>query len=344
MKILFIIPHYYPSVSFGGPPIVVHQLAKSLAKEKVEVSVFCGDALDSNHRILKQLYTAQNLFAGLLASKSKPFIISPHGSLTESPMRGKEIFKKMFYFISRNVYKKAAKFIALTEKEKKECLTWGIRDEKINIIPNGINSPQTASNKEKINFRKKWKIPDSAQIILYMGRLHPIKHLDLLIISFAQARKKDPAIFLIIAGPDAGIKRDLEYLAKSILPPTSYIFTDMVGDSDKNVLLNQAKISVLTSYSEGLSQFALESVSYGIPLIATRSGGQDFVTKSHCGLEVSENPNDISESIIKLLHKKDYYYPYSKNGKIMAMEKYQWKSVAGKYIELYDSIIRRSIS
>lgn len=393
MKILFIIPHYYPAVSFGGPPIVVHELAKALTKERVEVSIFTGNALDLNHRIseryanidgvnvyyfkelsthmayrwnfyatpaffvnlmgrirefdlvhIHELYSVQNLFAGILASQSMPFIISPHGSLTESPMKGKAIFKKLFYFMSRNVYKKAQKFIALTEKEKTECHSYGIPIDKISIIPNGISVPQTVSYQERKLFQNKWKIPSHSQIILYMGRLHRIKHLDLLIESFAVARRKDPEIFLVIAGPDGGVKKDLENIAYNLLPSNSYLFTGVVKDSEKNNLLGWAKISILTSHSEGLSQFALESSSFGIPLISTRSAGQDFITKYSCGWEVSENSGDISKNMIKLLHDKESYSQFSKNGKRMTEKNYSWESVAKKYKELYNSVCERNIS
>ncbi|MDR0901080.1 MAG: glycosyltransferase [Methanobrevibacter sp.] len=112
-----------------------------------------------------------------------PYIIQSHGSVL--PFFQKESIKKIFDKLwGFNILHDASKAFALTEVEKKQYLKMGIDEEKIAIVPLGVNLKEYSNLPNKGNFRKKYNISPNSKIILFIGRIHKIKGLDLLINSF----------------------------------------------------------------------------------------------------------------------------------------------------------------
>ena len=74
-----------------------------------------------------------------------------------------------------NVLNNASNLFALTETESEQYKTMGIDEDKITIIPNGIDLNEFQDLSEKGEFRKKYDIKTDEKIILYLGRIHKTK-------------------------------------------------------------------------------------------------------------------------------------------------------------------------
>jgi len=130
-----------------------------------------------------------------------PYVVSPAGAL---PLFGRSRWlKRMFNrIVGRQLIRKASGWIAITKAECADFMPYGIPPSEIKVLPNGVNETDFAVNgPSKSDDRK---VP-SGTLILFMGRLNPIKGPDLLLEAFAQVATEFPDTKLVFAGPDEGL-------------------------------------------------------------------------------------------------------------------------------------------
>ncbi|MGB9623131.1 MAG: glycosyltransferase, partial [Candidatus Bathyarchaeia archaeon] len=167
---------------------------------------------------LHEYYTFQNaIIRGPAKKQGIPYVLQAHGSLPKvgSWRRLKQLYDVFFGY---RILRGASKVIALSNVEAEQYRSMGIPEEKIAIIPNGIDLSEYANLPPKGSFRKKFNIPDDRKIILYLGRVHKIKGIDFLIRAYAHLRNemKFKDAILVIAGPDDGYFEEAKALANSL--------------------------------------------------------------------------------------------------------------------------------
>ena len=173
------------------------------------------DNLDIIHSI--GIRSFQSFIAALIArQKNIPFVISDQGGLTTHPdiTMGKFINKLVYRLqspIIKFIINQATKVIVANEYEKNIFLEFTSED-KISIVKNGINLEDF--KKSKIDFRKKYSI--SEEYILFVGRFHTVKGVDVLIKAVNEIRNflKSKNMKCVIMGVDFGYEQEMFNLIK----------------------------------------------------------------------------------------------------------------------------------
>ena len=100
-------------------------------------------------------------------------------------------------------------------------------------------------------------------------------------------------------------------------------------------------ISVLTSFSEGLSLTLLESMGYGIPVVATRVGGNpELVVEGETGYLVPvKDKRALVDRIVALIQDKDLRRRMGKEGRLRAERKFRMRDVSSRYLEIYKGLL-----
>lgn len=178
---------------------------------------------------------------------------------------------------------------------------------RIEVIPNGIDLPSKRSRGEKI---------------VSLGRLHPVKGIEFLI---AAVRDIENCPELLVAGSGPEEER-LKEMAKGL----NIRFLGRIPESEE--LFLQGRVFVLPSLSEGLPQAALEAMSYGLPVVATRVGGiPEVVEHGKTGLLVEPgNPQALREAIERLLGDEALCDRMSENC-LEEIKKYEWERIIEKF-------------
>ncbi len=136
------------------------------------------------------------------------------------------------------------------------------------------------------------------KILMFIGRLHPVKRLDLLL---QAAAKLDEQFKLFIVGTGV-LEGELRKTAQSLGISDKVIFTGAVHYSDVPKYMNMADLIVMTSSVEGQPRVLIEAMSCGTPAVGTAVFGiKDTIEEGVTGYLTSDDPTDIADKITKAL-------------------------------------------
>jgi len=253
-----------------------------------------------------------------------PYVLQAHGSVL--PFFQKQKFKKIFdLFFGFKILKGAHKLIALTETEKEQYKQMGVSENKITILPNGINLEDYKVLPKKGGFRKKYKLKKNEKIILYVGRLHKNKGIDILINSFFKLSKKLTDVKLVLVGPDSGYKQELEGLIENLKITDKILFLGFVSQKEKLSAFIDADVFVTPCFS-GFPITFLESCVCGTPIITTKKGDKlNWIKK--VGFIGEYNQDSLCEAIYKIIKDGRLRKKFGDEGKRLVKENFNWGKI-----------------
>ncbi|WP_287584792.1 glycosyltransferase [Candidatus Borrarchaeum sp.] len=283
-----------------------------------------------------------------------PYVLQGHGSLffkisgrvTFSSEGNIVITKKRLLgrmwnvLFERPTLYNASKIIALTEKEAEECKKINVDENRIVIIPNGINLNLYENLPKRGEFRSKYSIKDNERLILYLGRIHKIKGINLLIKAFASLLKELKDVRLVIVGPDDGFMPTLMKHVRESNIDNRILFTGPLYEKEKLTAYVDADVYVLPSIYETFPNTILEAWACGTPVIVTnRCGIADFVDK--VGYVVKYNEDQLRGAISKIISDEELRKRIGAESKKLVRKEFSLDKVIGKIEALYETILAK---
>lgn len=232
----------------GRSPAMQNWLAETTAAGSVD--------LIHNH----SLWMMPNVYAGHIAQRYKvPLVVSPRGTLSRWAMQSGSSAKKLFWpMMQRPALAATACFHATATSEVEDIRRMGFA-QPVAVIPNGIDIPMLLPV-EKLGFRT----------LLFLGRIHPVKGLDMLLPAWRAIQSRFPDWRLQIVGPDnSGYLAKMQRLAVE-LGLERVEFTGGLKGESKTQAYRAADLFVLPTYSENFGMTVAEALAAGTPAIVTK--------------------------------------------------------------------------
>jgi glycosyltransferase involved in cell wall biosynthesis len=273
-----------------------------------------------------------------------PYVLQAHGALPHigRMRRTKIVYDKLFGW---RTIRNASKVIALTCVEAKQYKAMGVPEEKIAIIPNGIDPSEYTELPPKGSFKKKFNISEDRKIILYLGRIHKIKGIDFLIKAYSHLKNKInfKDVVLVIAGPDDGYLSEIKYLAQASGVSNSILFAGPLYGEDKLAAYVDSEVYVLPSKYEAFPMTILEAYACGKPIVASKVGGlKDLVKDGETGLLFEPgNVEQLAKSIFNLLNGNDVAKEMGLRGKNFVRENFTIEKVVERLEKVYEEVAKR---
>lgn len=263
-----------------------------------------------------------------------PYILQAHGSVL--PFFEKQKLKKIYdFFWGHKLLEDAITVIALTETESNQYKKMGVPKNKIQIIPNGINLIEDHELPERGLFRKKYGISNNENIILYLGRIHKIKGIDLLLKSFCLLSKDMDNVKLVIVGP--GDTSNLEKMINNSRIKDKVIFTRPIYGKDKNEVFIDSDLYVLPSIYDAFPNTVLEAFSFSKPVIVTEGCGIKDIIHETAGYAVKYDKNSLNDAMYSILTNETLKHSFGENGKQLINDKFNRKKIMDKIEILYEN-------
>jgi glycosyltransferase involved in cell wall biosynthesis len=237
------------------------------------------------------LWAMPNVYPGWVArGASIPLVISPRGTLSPWALGHSKWRKKAFWALAQGrVVAAAACLHATAESEYLDLRRLGLR-QPVCVIPNGVDvGPLDAA---ELQTRR-----TAPRSILYVGRLHVKKGIDLLLRAWTVVAPALPEWRLRIVGPDdGGYEAPLRRLAASLGAPR-VTFEGAVYGAAKQALYREASLHVLASHSENFGMTVAEALANGTPVITTRGTPWSGLVSEGCGWWIDIGVEPLVEAL-----------------------------------------------
>lgn len=255
--------------------------------------------------------------------------------------------------VEQEIMRFADRLVACNPLEKRQMVKlYGADTNKIEVIPCGVDlslfRPVDISQaQEQIGW------PPERQMVLFVGRIQPLKGIDILLKAIALTTHDLPDLCgrlgLTIIGGDPQATMDREMLRLTRLKKKLGI-SDLVtflGARDQDTLpyyYSAAQVCVLPSYYESFGMVALEAMACGTPVIASKVGGLTFTVKDAVtGYLVPDgDPAALSEKLKSILTNEKVRRWMGEEAIKMA-RRYRWPLVANKMTSLYRQLVTQPI-
>lgn len=263
-----------------------------------------------------------------------PYVLQTHGSI---PRIGKK-FRKIIYDVifGCRVLNSASKVIALSQAEVEQYRSMGVPEEKIAIIPNGIDLSEYANLPPKGSFKKKFNIPENNRIILYLGRIHKTKGIDLLVKAYAYLVKsmKYDNTDLVVAGPDDGYLGEIKSLSAHLNISDSVLFTGFISTNDKLKALVDADVFVTPSF-HGFPVTFLEAGITGTPIITTSLGDTLDWIEGRAGYVIPPTCHELARAMQAIISSYDLRQEFSRKSRRIIQSEFSLAKVVDRLEQVY---------
>ena len=289
---------------------------------------------------LHEFRTLQNAVVARAAREhGVPYVLQAHGSV---PRVGSWKTLKLLYdaVYGYELLRGASRAIALTKAEARQYKRMGVHEEKITIIPNGIGLSEYSNLPPKGTFKKKFNIPEDKKIILYLGRIHKTKGIDLLIKAYLYLKNemKDRDTILVIAGPDDGYLSEARNLANSLGLYNSVMFTGFISREDKIRALVDADVFITPSFY-GFPMTFLEACAVGTPIVTTSLGDKLEWIDGNIGFIAQPIARDIAEAIYRIISDDELRRRFSRNCLEIVKSEFSIEKVVERLEKVYEEVV-----
>ncbi|MBI4731143.1 MAG: glycosyltransferase [Chloroflexi bacterium] len=249
----------------------------------------------------------------------------------------------------RQVLRRADRIIAATLAERAQ-LEWLYKAEarKISVIPPGVDTchfyPIPADEARQFIGLK----PED-RMILFVGRIEPLKGLDTLIRAVSCLRLTDfqePVHLAVIGGdPDASPEAittemaRVQQLCDDLCVGKMVAFLGKRGQDTLPYYYSAAEVLVMPSHYESFGMVALEAMACGTPVIASQVGGLAFLVQNGVtGYTVPAEDHDaLCEKLSALLGDAELRRTLGQNASKYAQE-YDWEKIAQQIVRVYEEL------
>lgn len=268
-----------------------------------------------------------------------PYIVQAHGSLSTYFLKGrqKRLFDRLW---GLKILRDAARVIALTADEAAQYRAMGVPEDRIEIIPGGIDFSAFENLPPKGTFRAAYGIGENERMVLYLGRLHRIKGLDLLVNAFAGLCREVAGVRLVMVGGDDGYLQTLEQMVKDFGIGDRVTFTGFLDGEIKLAAYRDADVYVLPSIYECFPTTVLEACACGTPVIVTDVCQMAPQIADRVGLVVPGQAEALRRALVTILSDDPMRARMARNARRTAEDLYSMS----RYVERIESVYQQVLA
>jgi glycosyltransferase involved in cell wall biosynthesis len=277
------------------------------------------------------------LAVALWAKRSgKPYVLQALGTAGRVT---RSVGKKLVYdaLLGRPVLRNAAALVAKGAVESQHYLDSGVPSRKIRVIPNGMDEPEILQSLSPDVFREWYGIGLDEPLILFLGRLHQVKGVDLLLRAFA--RLADGRARLAVVGPDEGMRQEAErFVARKGLSGR-VVFTGPLYDERKWEAYLAADLYVLPSVFENFPRAVLEAMACGTPVVLTDRCGIAPQVDGRAGLVVPYDEAALTRAMERMVGDGALRSRFSEGALRLIREEFSWDGPVTELERLYGRVV-----
>jgi glycosyltransferase involved in cell wall biosynthesis len=305
--------------------VVVKKAVKQSTRISGYLPFYVRSALlcrDNSLDILQAHYIPHSSIIPTLLKNNRPLVLKFHGDDARIFPYRNSLNRKIILATLR----RADHTLTASEEMRSGLISLGGDKDRITALSSGVDTAEYAPA-DRATSRKSLGLPDDAMILLYVGRIHPWKG----IYEIIEAARNLRDVLFIFIGPGT-------------IPahPENCRFMGNIPHGDIRTWITAADISLLPSYTEGISNFLMESLSCEVPAIATDVGGNPELIRNHeNGLLVpARDSHALSEAISWMSGHESERKLMGKQGRAAMVSRYHDDLLITKLMEIHAMVLK----
>jgi glycosyltransferase involved in cell wall biosynthesis len=271
----------------------------------------------------------------------KPYIITSQGGLPAE--LGRTSYKRVYdAAFGTALLQSASRLHALTQMEADQYVGLGVEQERIVILPNGIEVDAFDFEVDVEAFKRQWGIPLGRRVVGFLARLSPIKAPEFLVAAFVEVLKVYPDAVLMLAGPDDGAQTGIEAQIDRLGIREAVRFVGYIADDrTKAAAYRASDVYVLPSRYEIQGITPLEALLNCVPTIATDRCGLASYLASHDMAQIVPfgDVAALAQQIIDVLNEPAKYKAQAERARRDVIENFDWEVLVDRWEEVYRACI-----
>jgi glycosyltransferase involved in cell wall biosynthesis len=268
-----------------------------------------------------------------------PSLTYVRGLLDPWAFNFKPVRKRVYWrLVGKRILRDSTVVVALTESERQAIRAQNV-STRIEVVPNGASVDLGGASRTLLE--SAFPALSAHRYVLFLGRIHAKKALDVLLEAIALYRAQDSDTRFVVAGPvDLEYMRDWRQLLDRFGLNGSLVTPGPVSGALKAALFEYADVFVLPSRSEGLPVAALEALAAGCPVVITKQCNLPEVEEARAGIIVEPDATQVVSAMRALLNDEDRRRAMSENARVLAHESFDWDVIAQRIMTLCAELIR----
>ena len=236
-------------------------------------------------------------------------------------------------------YRHAHAFVAVTQGLCDHLVQNGIPAGRVFHIPNFVDVPKPEGGGRLGYWRERLGLPQEAWVVVTVGRLHPVKGLDVLLAALARAPGyiEDWPVHLVIVG-DGPLRAALEQKAHALGLSGRVHFVGW--QIDPGPYYRACDLVVCASRQETFGNTVLEAWAYGRAVLSTRTAGPlEIITHGEDGsLVPAEDPAALAQGLERLLKDLGARHDLGEAGRKRLALDFSRERIVQQYQALYEAL------
>jgi glycosyltransferase involved in cell wall biosynthesis len=280
----------------------------------------------------------QHRAAVLSRSADVPYLITPHGMLTRWSLAQSRLKKRLYMkWRMRQDLDGAAALHYTTEAERDASAVVGLKAAAF-VEALGVDLSEFATLPPAGTFRRQHPQIAGRRIVLFLGRVHPGKGLELLVPAFAQAAPDDAV--LVIVGPDSENFRavvEADVAAHGLRDRV--IFTGMLRGAERIAALRDAELFIMPSFHENFGLAVIEALAAEVPVIVSNEVNVHAeISAAGVGGVVPTQVKPLAAEIARWMNDAELRRQASQRAIPFVREHYDWNKIAAGWVDHYQAI------
>jgi glycosyltransferase involved in cell wall biosynthesis len=214
----------------------------------------------------------------------------------------------------------------------------GVPRQKVEVVRSGVDLSEFGSSTKRAQIRVDLKQPIDTHLVLFIGRLRPVKGVEFGIRAFAAALKQHPKMHLALAG-EGELLQQLQAISVELGIADNVTFLGVRNDLPD--LLAAADSLIMPSLNEGFPRVAIEAMASGTPVIATNVGGNpEAIIDEETGILVpSKDVPALTAALVRLVTDDQLQERLGSAGKERSNQNYSVEKYTSRLDELYSQLL-----
>lgn len=318
-------------------PMRAGRVARVLAKEVAAFVQSDHAAWDFLH--IHSVWDPATRSAGHAALKvGMPYVLTTHGMLDRWGMHQgilRPVKKRVALWVAIGRVLRGARFLhVLTQGERDGVRSFGY-GARTAVVPNGMFLEEIPREHDGAALRREFPMIGQRPFALFLGRLHPVKGVDLLCKGFRGVVDQMPDARLVIAGPDYGQETALRRQVRDLGLEANVTFLGPVFGVRRFALMRECEVFCQMSRYEGFSVALLEALACGCPIVASKECRFPEIAAQAAGRVIEARPSCIAEALLELFRDPEARRTASVAGPDLVRRRFTWSEVGRQMDDAY---------